>query len=517
MTNEVLLIGVDAGDYRTIDRLVNEGRMPTFKSLIEDGYDATLESSVPPWTPTAWTSLTSGQNPGKHGIFDFKTSDGERLVNSTDVRTNRIWDYLDTNGLRSIVVNVPITHPAPDIDGILIPGYLGPEAEDAIAQPEGIIEELKSNIGEYRIYKSEVSEEGEPLCQEYIRLMKMRRDAIKYLCNEYEWNFSMVQFQRTDTVFHELPEQRYIDQVYEKLDEYINDIITSVDADTVVIVSDHGMGETGDWDFKINSWLKKQNYLETSKSGFESGFEKPTENDETKSGTMGRAVSILAKAGVTPQKIELLLSKLRLANTVKSILPAEVLSSIVSAGGEKINRSQSSAYCPSGPGLGIVCDEEVKQKLVEELSRIKDPDGNLLFEWVRPKEQVLQGPAIEDAPDLYMMPRQMNYYMSATPTSTVFSQGRYDFNHKNQGILLMNGQAVRSSEKREQCSIHDIAPTILTLLDLPLDREFDGSPIKGVLNVDHTEPIRYDSESKSIDEDISDSVESRLEDLGYME
>jgi len=63
-------------------------------------------------------------------------------VNATDVQTNTIWDYVTEAGESYIVVSVPVTHPATDIKGVLISGYLGLEVDDAIAQPEGILNEL---------------------------------------------------------------------------------------------------------------------------------------------------------------------------------------------------------------------------------------------------------------------------------------------------------------------------------------------------------------------------------------
>ncbi len=41
------------------------------KKLIEKGVFGPLESTIPPITPPAWTSMTTGKNPGKHGIPGF--------------------------------------------------------------------------------------------------------------------------------------------------------------------------------------------------------------------------------------------------------------------------------------------------------------------------------------------------------------------------------------------------------------------------------------------------------------
>ena len=523
MSNKTLLVGVDAGDFHTVDRLAEAGEMPTLQSLMDQGFHAELESSVPPWTPTAWTSLTSGKNPGKHGIFDFKTTDQERLVNAGDVQTNRIWDYLTVENQTSIIVNVPVTHPAPEMDGILVPGYLGPETDAAEAYPEGIIEELQNQIGDYRVYKRGSYDSDEALCNEYIRLMKMRRDALVYLCDTYDWDFAMVQFQRTDTVFHELPDEQYINRVYSHADEYIGDIIDALDPDTTAIASDHGMGTTGDWDFRVNTWLQQEELLETSLNGLESGWKKPVnENDtegaqnedESRSFT-SHVIRGLSKAGLTPQLAESLLARIGVDDLVKEIVPVTIQQQAISSGA-KIDVKKSKAYCPSGPGLGIYCNDDVNPTVIEELRDITLPNSSKkLFEWVKPAETVFEGPHTETGPDVLMAPAGMDSYISATISASIFEPAQYRYNHKSDGILIAAGPSIPDSANRDCRSIYDIAPTILSMLDIPVDSAFDGDQIEFLLGKRVGEQ-EYQLRLQSQHSEEFDEIESRLEDLGYL-
>lgn len=524
MNKRTLLIGVDAGDFRTIDPMLEAGELPNLRGLIEDGFRGTLSSSIPPWTPTAWTSLTTGKNPGKHGIFDFKIPGTDELVDSTDIQTNAIWDYLSEAGESSIVVNVPVTYPAPEIDGVLVPGYLGPEADDAIAHPDGILDELQEEIGEYRIYKSDEVSDGQPLCDEYLRLMQMRADAITYLCNEYEWSFAMVQFQRTDTVFHELPEDQYIESVYRKLDDCIGQLLSTVDADNVLVVSDHGMGRTGDWDFRINTWLLENGYLEAETEGYTAGWEKPTADSNTEESAnigdkiLAEAAYAASLVGVTPRRIEYGLKRLGLEKVIMSKLPDTWIQSALEGGGEGIDTESSKAYCPSGPGLGIVCEDEAQNPLQEEISCLRDPNGRRVFEWVRETGDIYEGPATDPAPELIAYPREMSYYLSATLTANSFAENRYIYNHKPSGIVLGAGPDIGFVEKGIEADIQDIGPTILSLVQCPLDAEFDGKPVTEVLNsVKIPESKAYKHENRTTYTENNDIVTNRLEDLGYME
>jgi len=525
MSNRTLLVGVDAGDFRTIEPMLDAGELPNIQGLIEGGFRGSLTSSIPPWTPTAWTSLTTGKNPGKHGIFDFKKPGTDNLVDSADVQTNTLWDYLSDAGEPSVIVNVPVTHPAAEIDGVLVPGYLGPEVDEAVAYPDGILEEVQEEIGEYRIYKSDDVSDGSELCEEYLRLMQMRADAMSYLCSAYEWSFAMVQFQRTDTVFHELPEERHIRSVYRKLDACVGQLLSDIDADNVLVASDHGMGETGDWDFRINSWLLRHGYLETNTEGYSSGWEKPTKTAESEQApdtdgesSLAKAAYIASRVGITPRRIQHGLKRAGLAKSIKHLLPEPWLQNALEGGGEQIDVDSSSAYCPSGPGLGIVCNDVDRGHLIEEMSSLRDPDGQRVFEWVRPSEKVYEGSAVDIAPDIMMHPREMAYYVSATPTADVFAESRYMYNHMEEGIFLGQGSDIQSIDEHLCVEINDIAPTVLSLAGVELDKDFDGSPVRTLLADVEIPGVRaYDTANRTAGDETRDSVESRLEDLGYME
>jgi len=61
MSNQTLLIWVDVGGFQTIDPILEAGELPNLQELIDDGFRGTLSISIAPWTPTAWTSLTTGK------------------------------------------------------------------------------------------------------------------------------------------------------------------------------------------------------------------------------------------------------------------------------------------------------------------------------------------------------------------------------------------------------------------------------------------------------------------------
>ena len=109
----VLVLGLDGAEPISLRHWAETGVMPFVREMMQDGASGVLRSTIPPYTPTAWTSIVTGVNPGRHGVFGFTrwTDDGrEVLVDSSVCRCKTVWDYLTDEGRPSIVVNVPITY-----------------------------------------------------------------------------------------------------------------------------------------------------------------------------------------------------------------------------------------------------------------------------------------------------------------------------------------------------------------------------------------------------------------------
>lgn len=74
---KVVVLGIDALDKRLMDQYMREGRLPNFEKLAQQGHYSPLRSSSPPMSPAAWSTMTTGLNPGRTGIFGFlKRKDG---------------------------------------------------------------------------------------------------------------------------------------------------------------------------------------------------------------------------------------------------------------------------------------------------------------------------------------------------------------------------------------------------------------------------------------------------------
>ncbi len=68
---KAVVLGIDALDKRLVDQYMAEGHLPNLEKLAQSGHYSALETSYPPMSPTAWSTMITGLNPGKTGIFGF--------------------------------------------------------------------------------------------------------------------------------------------------------------------------------------------------------------------------------------------------------------------------------------------------------------------------------------------------------------------------------------------------------------------------------------------------------------
>ncbi|MFQ6134098.1 MAG: alkaline phosphatase family protein [Armatimonadota bacterium] len=115
----VMILGVDAPIVPRTLKYVDEGDMPTLKSLIDQGTLA-LNCMVPypTITPPNWTTIVTGAWPGTHGITCFHVHNpGDPLdlthagFDSADNQAEFLWEALERDDKRSIVLNYPSTWP----------------------------------------------------------------------------------------------------------------------------------------------------------------------------------------------------------------------------------------------------------------------------------------------------------------------------------------------------------------------------------------------------------------------
>lgn len=119
---KVVILGFDGANWPTIDPLIAAGKLPFLKQLKEDCAWADFETFKPAKSNIVWTSIASGKTMLKHGIVDFaylKQNGIEVPFDKSNRREPMIWQILDENDKRSIVLNWWCSHPPDKINGIM--------------------------------------------------------------------------------------------------------------------------------------------------------------------------------------------------------------------------------------------------------------------------------------------------------------------------------------------------------------------------------------------------------------
>src|SRR4030095_7320795 len=115
------VIGLDAATMDLIEPWTAAGHLPALSRLMESGASGRLVSTPNMHSASAWTSILTGLNPGRHGLFVFSDRDfatGKQVFFKGGDRTGElISSHLARRGLTSGFINVPMTYPAKHEEG----------------------------------------------------------------------------------------------------------------------------------------------------------------------------------------------------------------------------------------------------------------------------------------------------------------------------------------------------------------------------------------------------------------
>jgi predicted AlkP superfamily phosphohydrolase/phosphomutase len=540
----VLVIGLDGATWTNLVPLAERGEMPTLRRLMSEGAWGNLNSTIPALTPPAWTSLVTGTNPGKHGIYHFRhTPPGDyyqrRLNTSRDIHSPTLWQRLGAHGKQVGVINVPLSHPVYPVNGFMTSDAFAPEPVVRTHPPE-LTAELKDYIVDVMNYPTALpgtaSYEQQMLAfiDENERVLLSQVDAAVRLMRTKPWQFFMIALMATDRLGHYCwkfsdpalagslvtDEQKRIGvrcrAVYRQLDAQIARLNDAAGADcALVIVSDHGFGPVPSAFFHTNRWLSQRGYLHLLPAWHWK---------RALHGYLPRSWKAKLRTPVD--------TKYGLVDWRRTKVWADPLESRAVA--IRVNRA---GLYPEGIVAESEC-ESLLSNLVRELAEERTAHGEKVMAEIHRGSALFHGPQAEGAPDLvcildkpFDVPASFRRDVRASGLIVPNRHVLRDGGHEPEGIFLLHGPNIRVAGQLPSQSIVSIAPTVLQLFGLPIADDIDGQPITAALTADFLQahPPRRESApgatpvtgpssgQPEYSETDSAKVEERLRQLGYLD
>jgi len=536
----VFLLGLDGMTLRILTPLVENGLLPNFGRIMKDGAHGVLRSTIPPVSGPGWLSMVTGKNPGKHGVFEFRKREGYQwtfLTKNPSSHCDPIWNILSRQGKRVAVINVPMTYPPDEVNGIMVSGLMTPGVDKEFTYPSSIREEIFQVVPDYQLDVDEKAlmflDDKAVLLREVFQVTEARRKVMNHFLDQGPWDLFFIAFVGTDRLQHYFwDEIMSMDpecvRFYQLLDEILGDILKRMDKESLLLVaSDHG-------------FMDGRKAVCLNRAFEEFGWLKPKRTFQVK--------KRLSQIGLSNDILNMMIHRIGL-NNLKDRMPRQLLDFVrkfipnTIRVPNEIDWAKTKVFVFFGYGIvhinlegrepeGIVkrseyddlC-EEVKRGLLA--LRYPGSDEEIFKEVFRGDEIYPKGYDCE-LPDLVAV---LNEGFSVLPgmSKDVFMDTRFGNklmtgNHDENGVYFAHGNMVQPQVSNAE--IYDITPTLLYAMGLGIPEDVDGKVLADIFlpEFQAQTSVRFEKAQDSgapgtpeLKEDESAAIGERLKSLGYFE
>lgn len=557
-----LLVGFDAACWEYLQPMLDAGRLPHLQKLMDSGSAGVLHSTMPPWTPTAWSSIVTGKNAGKHGIFDMMRHRPDDYdftpINGQMRQGTPFWKYLNDAGVRVGLVNVPFSYPPAPLDGFMLCGFGTPDSVRDLAWPAEVLPWVEERLGPYEpVVSTALLRSGR--AEEILAAEKHHQhylvEAAVALAEKYDVQVLVINLMLTDHANHKMPTMELVQQAYEQSDADLGRLIEGFRPENIMLLSDHGSSRLKG-DFLLNMWLRDHGYAVYKPHGPQQQAAALnwilTEWLQAHKGYSGMPLKVMRRL----MKLALLRlprgMQRRFWQQVEQVMPfAEThMRQSTRPDFQRTKLFPGSLYS----GLlyfnvtgrephGVVPPSErqaLAAKLKEELSQVREPDtGKPLFSNIYLSDELYHGSLAKYAPDVVVDAywSQWNIRTRHPAAHRGKQHDRYfvtyedhrDFGwHSPDGVWVFAGPALPAGRtaKNGNPNLLDIPATLLHLYDVPLPEDWDGRVLLELLSgALRDRPVRTqagDVEEPAGAEHVysaeeADAMMSHLAALGYLD
>ncbi len=227
---KLLVIGLDG---MTPNVLFDElPRLESFQALIQRGSHGPLASVSPPMSGCAWPSFFTGLDPRHHG-FDESQRRFEDM-SYLDVRATKVWEMLNAAGISTGFLNMPLAYQVDPVLGYIVPGRFAPLQRMTPA--------VRNTLQGYRAHPRILPQTTAEFLREQ---WETDRQCIHYwekLVRAHPTDLATIVLYTPDNVGHWFwDDASAVHDSYALLDQLVGRVLNAVDAENVIIMSDHGM------------------------------------------------------------------------------------------------------------------------------------------------------------------------------------------------------------------------------------------------------------------------------------
>lgn len=531
---KLYVIGIDGATYKVIRPLAEAGKLPNIARMIHAGGSGRLFSTVPPLSPVAWTTITTGARPAVHGIIDFlaydKAAQRDFLFDSSHRRVDPVWTLAGKAGKRSCVVNVPLTYPVDPLNGFMISGLGTPPANEGLAYPLEEFKEMKRAIGGYDIdIDLRENQQHDKTPDSLRRVMAGRHKCFDFLLNREPWDLFFFVFTNTDRAQHffwreheegDGPLADIISECYQGADHAVGKVMAKAEAEggMVMIVSDHGFGPLNN-SFSLSNWLHGKGLLMPG----------------------GKVVRESPLAGIMSRHLPVRWKKWLIRTVLKGRWkfrgPSAELNKWIDwkktkfYSHKKIDTAylftNDAAFADAAQRAAII--ETLRHDLLAARTPVTNEpvvldvlDGHQVF-----------GTGNKAAPDLVLIPAEgcsFSFDSRELALDNPFASISRPWSgiHESEGVFMIWGSHIKAGQDCGCLSIMDVLPTMCCIMDMPIPWWAEGGVIKQAFDEDFLRDyeekrddfpgagIQSDGCSDAMNEAESEEVAKRLKALGYL-
>lgn len=500
-----LLVGLDAMEWSLVEKWANEGKLPTFRRLIEQGVRAELSTTAAQLPDTVWACIYTGSNPAKFEKFFYVQYDastmGLRNVPDDAIRRQPFWDYLSAAGQRVGIADVPKFPLSRSINGFQFTNWGAHATKTArVSYPANLIQDIDARFGRHPVGDCDKFDAKPDSLRELRKRVldgvRAHGEAFRWLMREQQWDLFFASFSAAHCIGHHFwhgvdeshprhGEHEFagtMEDVYRAIDREIGEMVALVDPATrVMIASGHGMGPIFHASWNLPQMLELWGYG-TRPASRVSSDARPN------------------RAEVNPWRILKMVVPGPIQYAIKNRLPKfaqDQLLFLWYRGGKKWkgcrafsipNNDSVGAIRISVKGRdrgGLVEPEDyaaVCRDIANALYELRDnEDGRPLVKQVTLTHEVFYGPFLEQLPDLTVLWDQSfawsTVYSPRFGALEIKQQDARTGGHSPHGFVLLNGPEVPHGLQLPQSSIYDIAPTVLQAANVRIPEDMDGRPL----------------------------------------